>query len=119
MRLRGHAALPRQLLVNATLPGGIVNRLMWMQDAYRIGGTDRVLQKTPLAFDVSAWEVFWPLSCGAQLVMAEPGGQRDPAYLRDLIVREAISVMHFVPSMLRQFLDVEDLGACTSLRHVF
>jgi amino acid adenylation domain-containing protein len=99
--------------------GGIVNRLQWMQDTYRLDGVDRVLQKTPLAFDVSVWEVFWPLSYGAQLVVAEPDGHRDPSYIRDLIVREAVSAAHFVPSMLRQFLDVEHLRACTSLRHVF
>ena len=35
---------------------------------------DRVLQKTPLTFDVSVWELFWPLLAGAVLVMAPPGG---------------------------------------------
>ncbi|WP_285498514.1 AMP-binding protein, partial [Actinomadura sp. NBRC 104425] len=27
--------------------GAIVNRLLWMQDRYRLDGSDRVLQKTP------------------------------------------------------------------------
>ncbi|HEV2681895.1 MAG TPA: AMP-binding protein, partial [Rhodanobacter sp.] len=99
--------------------GGIVNRLQWMQDAYPLDGTDRVLQKTPFSFDVSVWEFFWPLSYGARIVLAEPGGHKDPAYLQEVIVREAVTVTHFVPSMLRQFLSVEDLEACVSLRHVF
>jgi len=30
-----------------------------------------------------------------------------------------VTVAHFVPSMLRQFLSVEDISACSSLRHVF
>ena len=38
-----------------------------------------VLQKTPFSFDVSVWEFFWPLMAGARLVVAEPGGHRDPA----------------------------------------
>ncbi|WP_266170792.1 non-ribosomal peptide synthetase [Dyella subtropica] len=99
--------------------GAIVNRLQWMQDAYRLDGSDRILQKTPFSFDVSVWEFFWPLSYGARIVLAEPGGHKDPAYLRDLIVREAVTATHFVPSMLRQFLSVEDLAACTRLRYVF
>ncbi|HEV2679647.1 MAG TPA: AMP-binding protein, partial [Rhodanobacter sp.] len=99
--------------------GGIVNRLQWMQDAYPLDGTDRVLQKTSFSFDVSVWEFFWPLSYGARIVLAEPGGHKDPAYLQDVIVREAVTVTHFVPSMLRQFLSVEELKACVSLRHVF
>src|SRR6202035_2226132 len=39
---------------------GIVNRLRWMQETYRLSGEDRVLQKTPASFDVSVWEFFWP-----------------------------------------------------------
>src|SRR6202043_2719458 len=64
---------------------GIVNRIAWMQDAYRLTPADRVLQKTPFGFDVSVWEFFWPLAFGATLVIARPGGHREPAYLAELI----------------------------------
>ena len=60
---------------------GIANRLHWMQEAYALTSADRVLQKTPFSFDVSVWEFFWPLIFGAELVIAEPGGHRDSAYL--------------------------------------
>jgi amino acid adenylation domain-containing protein len=83
---------------------GIVNRLLWMQDHYRLTSGDRILQKTPFTFDVSVWELFWPLVAGAALVVARPGGHRDPAYLAHIIERERVSVAHFVPSMLRVFL---------------
>ncbi|MGP3955770.1 amino acid adenylation domain-containing protein [Nonomuraea sp. 3N208] len=96
----------------------IANRLDWMQDAYRLTPADAVLQKTPFGFDVSVWEFFWPLAEGARLVVAAPGGHRDGAYLRDLIVDEQVTVCHFVPSMMRSFLDVPGIGACTSLRDV-
>ena len=97
---------------------GIVNRLLWMQDAFGLDGTDRVLQKTPFSFDVSVWEFFWPLTTGACLVVAEPGGHRDSAYLTDLIRREGITTIHFVPSMLRLFLEHPAAPACTSLKRV-
>jgi len=112
----GSTGKPKGVMVEH---GGIVNRLQWMQDAYRLDAADRVLQKTPFSFDVSVWEFFWPLSYGARIVLAEPGGHRDPPYLRELIVREAVTLVHFVPSMLGQFLSIEDVGACSSLRHVF
>ena len=35
-----------------------------MQDTFRLGAGDRVLQKTPIGFDVSVWELFWPLRRG-------------------------------------------------------
>ncbi|KWC26759.1 non-ribosomal peptide synthetase [Burkholderia ubonensis] len=97
----------------------ITNRILWMQHAYALGADDAVLQKTPFSFDVSVWEFFWPLVTGARLVFARPGGQRETDYLVDLIAREGITTVHFVPSMLRAFLDHPDLDAhCASLRRV-
>ncbi|RIJ12891.1 non-ribosomal peptide synthetase [Pseudomonas sp. 91RF] len=97
---------------------GVVNRLLWMQDAYRLTAEDSVLQKTPFSFDVSVWEFFWPLMTGARLVMARPGGHKDPLYLSDVIERERISTLHFVPSMLDVFLAHGDTARCHGLRQV-
>ncbi|HYG64496.1 MAG TPA: amino acid adenylation domain-containing protein, partial [Thermoanaerobaculia bacterium] len=97
---------------------GIVNRLLWMRQAYGVGPSDVVLQKTPFGFDVSVWELFEPLVTGGRLVMARPEGHRDGAYLADLVGREQVSVLHFVPSMLRLFLEEPDLSACGSVRLV-
>ncbi len=99
--------------------GGIRNRLLWMQEAYGLGAHDRVLQKTPLGFDVSVWEFFWPLMTGARLVMALPGGHQDPAYLVRTIAAEGVTTVHFVPSMLQAFLEEPDLAArLPSLRRI-
>ncbi|MDT8912921.1 non-ribosomal peptide synthetase [Amycolatopsis sp. PS_44_ISF1] len=95
----------------------IMNRLRWMQAEYGLDGTDRVLQKTPYTFDVSVWEFFWPLITGATLVLAAPGGHRDPAYLADLMTHEDITTVHFVPSMLRAFL-TEPVDHFPSLRRM-
>jgi amino acid adenylation domain-containing protein/thioester reductase-like protein len=97
---------------------GIVNRLLWMQDEYRLAPADRVLQKTPYSFDVSVWEFFWPLLTGARLVIAKPGGHRDPDYLAGLIADGRVTVLHFVPSMLQSFLQAGGLHRCGSVRHV-
>ncbi|MFL6293190.1 MAG: amino acid adenylation domain-containing protein [Thermoanaerobaculia bacterium] len=98
--------------------GALVNRLLWMQAAYPLDGGDAVLQKTPFIFDVSVWELFWPLLAGARLVVARPEGHRDGAYLAEVIRREAVTTIHFVPSMLRLFLAEPDLSGCGSLRRV-
>lgn len=97
----------------------VCNRLLWMDETFALQPTDAVLQKTPISFDVSVWELFWPLMKGARLVIPKPGGHQDPAYLAEIIRTEQITVLHFVPSMLRVFLDQEDLGAkCESVRDV-
>jgi amino acid adenylation domain-containing protein len=98
--------------------GSLVNRLAWMQDRYGMTPDEALLQKTPFSFDVSFWEFFWPLMVGARLVMARPGGHRDPAYLVETIRREGITVAHFVPSMLQVFLEHPDAGECTGLLRV-
>lgn len=97
---------------------GICNRLHWMQAAYQLTPWDRVLQKTTFSFDVSVWEFFWPLITGARLVMARPGGHRDSAYLVSVIRQQAITTMHFVPSMLQVFLGAEEVETCSSLKQV-
>jgi arthrofactin-type cyclic lipopeptide synthetase B len=97
---------------------GVVNRLLWMQDAYGLKAHDAVLQKTPFSFDVSVWEFFWPLFTGARLVMARPGGHKDPAYLCDVIEAERITTLHFVPSMLDVFLAHGDVSQAAGLQRV-
>ena len=107
-------------------PKGVVNRhdslsnrLFWMQSAFALSADDKVLQKTPYSFDVSVWEFFWPLMFGATIVVAEPGGHRDPEYLKQVIRSHRVTTVHFVPSMLNVFLEAEELAAaCGSLRRV-
>ena len=97
----------------------IFNQLMWRQNAScRIDSHDRVLQKTSFSFDVSVWELFWPLLAGASLVIARPEGHRDPAYLKSVMIEQAITTMHFVPAMLQVFLMDSDLKGYNSLRQV-
>jgi amino acid adenylation domain-containing protein len=97
---------------------GISNRLLWMQDAYQLTRADRVLQKTPFSFDVSVWEFFWPLTVGAWLIVARPGGHQDSGYLVNLIAEQQITALHFVPSILRLFLEEQRLETCNCLKHV-
>ncbi|MFE7135029.1 amino acid adenylation domain-containing protein, partial [Streptomyces sp. NPDC057638] len=111
----GSTGHPKGVIVDHA---AIVNRLRWMQHTYPIGPDDRVLQKTPITFDVSVWELFWPLAQGVPLVIARPEGHKDPHYLADLIRHERITVCHFVPSMLAAFLAETDLTDCPTLRHV-
>lgn len=97
---------------------GVLNRILWMQDEYRLTPQDRVLQKTPYTFDVSVWEFLWPFFAGAALVITKPDGNKDPIYLKNVINDQQISVLHFVPSLLSIFLKVPGVATLTSLRDI-
>ncbi|WP_431906802.1 amino acid adenylation domain-containing protein [Micromonospora carbonacea] len=96
----------------------LANRLAWMQDTYRIGPGDVVLQKTPYTFDVSVWELLWPFLAGATLVTAQPQAHRDPQEMVEVIARESVTTVHFVPSMLALFVEEAGLERCVDLRRV-
>ena len=102
----------------------VVNRLRWMQRRYPLGADDVILQKTPVTFDVSVWELMWWAMAGASVALLEPGGERDPRKIIAAVERHRVTVMHFVPSMLGPFLDqLEDqpdsMHRLTSLHTVF
>ncbi|HEX6040676.1 non-ribosomal peptide synthetase, partial [Longimicrobium sp.] len=96
----------------------VVNRIAGIQARWRLEAGESVLQNASLSFDVSAYELFWPLMRGARVVMTRPDGHRDPAYLVETIRRYGIGTASFVPSSLQVFLEQPGVEACTSLVRV-
>ncbi|WP_257002069.1 non-ribosomal peptide synthetase [Streptomyces sp. WZ.A104] len=102
----------------------VVNRLAWMQRTFPVGADDVLLQKTPISFDVSVWELFWWALEGASVALLPPGGEKDPRQILRTVGQRQVTVLHFVPSMLGPFLDLLEespglLPAAGTLRHVF
>jgi amino acid adenylation domain-containing protein len=102
----------------------VLNRLQWMQRRYPLGPDDVILQKTPVTFDVSVWELMWWPMAGASVALLEPGGERDPRKIIAAVERHRVTVLHFVPSMLGPFLDQleaqpDSIRRITSLHTVF
>ncbi|MGF1937819.1 MAG: non-ribosomal peptide synthetase [Nostoc sp. ChiQUE02] len=112
----GSTGKPKGVMVNHQ---AICQGFLWMQEIFPITQQDRILQKMPLIFDFSFWELFWPVMTGACVVLAQPGGEKDSAYLVKLIAREKISILVFVPSVLQVFLSEEGLKTCKNIRMVF
>ncbi|MGB5930758.1 MAG: amino acid adenylation domain-containing protein, partial [Cyclobacteriaceae bacterium] len=83
----------------------VVNRLQWMQDTYGLKADDVLIQKTPIVFDVSIWELFWWSFAGASLHIPLPGTEKDPSELVREIQNRKVSTIHFVPSMFDVFLN--------------
>ncbi|OBJ58888.1 non-ribosomal peptide synthetase [Mycobacterium colombiense] len=96
----------------------IAEYFVWFGDEYRIDDTDRLLQVASPSFDVSMGEIFGTLIMGARLVIPRPDGLRDIGYLTELLAREGITSMHFVPSLLGLFLSLPGVGQWRTLRRV-
>ena len=99
--------------------GGICNRLNWMDNDYPITINDTFLQKTPITFDVSLWELFWPLQKGAKLIVEIPDGHKNPEKLIGTIKQHQVTNIHFVPSMLNVFIQTYGVDSCNSLKRIF
>ena len=102
----------------------VVNRIFWMQSCFPLDGTDVILQKTPVSFDVSIWELFWWSWTGATLAQLPVDGEKDPAVIVQMIAECRATVIHFVPSMLQVFLhhletNHKSVEMIASLRYVF
>lgn len=96
-----------------------VSQLAWAQQQWPHGASDAVLYKTPITFDIAVWELFWPLQTGAHIVVAEPDGHRDPAYMAGVIASHEVTTVHFVPSMLDVLLESTGGAQLPSIRRVF
>jgi bacitracin synthase 3 len=116
----GSTGLPKGVMIEHR---SVVNRLLWMQKQYPLGYADVILQKTPVVFDVSVWELFWWSFTGASLSLLRPGGEKEPRVIADAIRRYGVTTLHFVPGMLEVFLHAAQeepvAGSCGSLRQVF
>ncbi|MGW2108577.1 amino acid adenylation domain-containing protein [Streptomyces sp. NPDC001948] len=112
----GSTGTPEGVVLPST---ALANRLVWMRDTYGVGPADRVLQKTPITFDVSGWELWLPLISGGTCVLLPPEEHRDPGLVARAIREQGITLCDFVPTMLREFLRHRDSARCASLRHVF
>lgn len=91
------------------------SRIALEQSLYAMGPQHRHLLKSPISFR----ELFWPLASGGTCVVVDPGGEKDDAHLLALIRRHGVTVVSFVPSMLRVLMAHQDAAALAQLEHVF
>jgi amino acid adenylation domain-containing protein len=96
----------------------ICNHQLWMQRNLPLTEQDNVLQRTVLTFDASILELFSPLTDGARLVMARPGGQQDSSDLVEAMLEHDVTVLQVAPSMLTLLLSEPRLEECRSLRRM-
>ncbi|UZW13321.1 SDR family NAD(P)-dependent oxidoreductase [Clostridium pasteurianum] len=81
-----------------------MNRLLWHQKMFNLKVGEKVAQKTSCCFDISVWELFWPLMYGGTVCPVRKDIVKNPWRLAEWIMENRINVMHFVPSLFGEFI---------------
>ncbi|MEU8918631.1 amino acid adenylation domain-containing protein [Streptomyces nigrescens] len=98
--------------------GALANNLRWKAERFGFTARDRFYFKTPPVFDASVWEFLTPLMVGASVVVAPAWAHRDPSALAAEIEARGVSVVQFVPTLLKALL-AEPRPPSGSVRWVF
>ncbi len=99
--------------------GALRSFIQWMTTTYPLAAREPVLHSTNFSFDVSVRALFWPLACGAEVIIAPSDAVGDPSALVALIRAHGAVSARFVPALLARFIEEEGFEACGSLRWVF
>ena len=103
----GSTGRPKGVMVEH---GSLVNHISWQTRAFGFDATDRILQRTSVAFDASVWEIWTPLAIGARLVLLPAEASRDVEHMARTLVEQGVSIAQFVPSLLRLLVQLPDTG---------
>ncbi|MBD1930354.1 MULTISPECIES: non-ribosomal peptide synthetase [Cyanophyceae] len=106
----GSTGRPKGVMLNHR---GYMNRLQWMQDAFQLRSGDRIAQKTSCCFDISVWELFWPLMVGATVCPIETETVKNPWRFAQWMKDTQINIAHFVPSLFGEFLSALEAESWT------
>ncbi|MFA5879936.1 MAG: amino acid adenylation domain-containing protein [Candidatus Margulisiibacteriota bacterium] len=83
----------------------VINLLYYLQEKYPILENDAYLLKTSYTFDVSVSELFgWILGQG-KLVILNPKEENNPQAIFNILAKEAVTHLNFVPSMALAFVN--------------
>ncbi len=111
----GSTGMPKGVEVRTE---GVVNFLKWKKRVFKMSPNDVCLIKTPCTFDVSIGEMWLPLVSGSVSYVLADGKHLDMEAVANAIIVGRASVVHFVPSVLRLFLEYFKRKESSELPHL-
>ncbi|GAB2605776.1 non-ribosomal peptide synthetase [Kribbella endophytica] len=85
---------------------GLRNRFAYMSHRFGAAPDDVVLQNSPHVFDSSVWQMLWPLTKGAQVVIPDRSGVVDLQDVVATIERCGVTMTDFVPSVFNVLVEL-------------
>ncbi|MCG7500142.1 AMP-binding protein [Vibrio sp. Of7-15] len=92
---------------------GLINRFNNMDLALNLKCDETVLVNSNLTFDSSLWQILWPLSRGAKIVIPTSEQRKDVRKIAELMGKNKVAMTDFVPSTFRllvKYLKHSDVG---------
>lgn len=113
----GSTGEPKGVLVSHA---SALNTIVDVNRRNGIGGDDSLLALSALDFDLSVFDIFGPLSCGASVVMISERSRRDAFRWKELITEFGVTVWNSVPALMEMLLIAagEKAAVLPSLRSV-
>jgi amino acid adenylation domain-containing protein len=89
---------------------GLANVVEYFSDTMAINISSKVLCLTTFCFDISMLEIFLPLTCGGELIIAEASTQKEPFKILDLMKKYDINVFQATPTTYEMLLATGWIG---------
>jgi len=85
--------------------GAAFNTIEDINRRFDVNGDDAVLALSSLAFDLSVYDIFGPLSVGAKIVMPDAQGLMDPAHWMAVLQEHGVTIWNSVPALMHLLTD--------------
>ncbi|URZ14548.1 non-ribosomal peptide synthetase [Clostridium felsineum] len=80
-----------------------VNTIKDINNRFKVGEKDKIIGLSSLSFDLSVYDVFGALSCGAELVLVEE--QRDMEEVDHIVREDKITIWNSVPMIMEMYVN--------------
>ncbi len=96
----------------------LCNNMLYRREWIKMTPRDRVLQVSSLSFDASMWEIFYPLTRGAAVVLPESGRESDGPYLIELIEQHSVTYWGPTPALMGAIIEQIEAPQLSTLTHI-
>lgn len=97
----------------------LINELEWFNKSFDLKN-EKILQKTPIGFDASTWEIYLPLYIGMHIITCDNSIIKEPYILAKKIIDNKISVLQIVPSISYYLVkEIKKIDKNYKLKYIF
>jgi amino acid adenylation domain-containing protein len=111
----GSTGIPKGIIINNK---NITNQLQWISEALKFNKSKTILQKTPMSFDASQWEIL-AILFGSKVIIGDNDLYKNPKKIISYIKKYSVTSLQCVPTLLKALLSCDEFKECESLDEIF